>query len=66
MNIPVTPLQATPGWVSRAGPTMKRFSPNDLRGTTSRTLLIMNTPEAVVTEQSTPAQSKLSGSPVMT
>ena len=35
-------------WVSRADPTIKRFSPDSLGGTTSRTLLIVDTPEAVV------------------
>ena len=35
-------------WVSRADPTMKRFSPDKLGGATGRTLLVVDTPEAVV------------------
>ena len=35
-------------WVSRADPAMQRFSPDSLGGATGRTLLVVDTPEAVV------------------
>lgn len=35
-------------WVSRADAAMGRFSPDDMRGTTGRTLLVIDTPEALV------------------
>lgn len=35
-------------WVARADPAMKRFSPDRLGGSTGRTLLITDTPEAFV------------------
>lgn len=35
-------------WVSRADPAMQRLSPDSLGGATGRTLLVVDTPEAVV------------------
>jgi PhnB protein len=35
-------------WVSRADPAMKRFSPESLGGATGRTLVVVETPDAVV------------------
>ena len=35
-------------WVSRADPAMKRFSPDSVGGTTGRTLLVVDSPEALV------------------
>ena len=35
-------------WVAAASPAMKRFSPQQVDGTTSRTLLVVDDPEAVM------------------
>jgi PhnB protein len=35
-------------WVTAASAAMKRFSPKEINGTTSRTLLVVDDPEAVV------------------
>jgi len=35
-------------WVASAGPDMERFSPHTVGGTTSRTLLLVSDPEAVM------------------
>lgn len=37
-------------WVAAASPPMKRFSPHEIDGTTSRTLLVVDDPEQVVTQ----------------
>jgi PhnB protein len=34
-------------WVASAGPDMKRFSPQAIGGTTSRTLLVVSDPDAI-------------------
>ena len=39
-------------WVSRADPTMKRFSPDALGGATGRTLLIVDTPVRTIPSRS--------------
>jgi PhnB protein len=37
-------------WVASAGPAMKRFSPRAIGGATSRTLLVVDDPRAVVAQ----------------